>query len=398
MTNTRARLEGRLGEWAERLIATSHDLHSHPETSFTEHHAHDRLVALLADAGLQVTPGAYDIPTAFVARAGSGPGPTVAILCEYDALPEIGHACGHNVIATVGAGAGILASRVVDELGGRLVVMGCPAEEAGGGKIDLIEAGAFADLDMALMVHPADVDLTRMDTIAVAQFRVRYRGVASHAAAAPERGRNALDAAVLGYNAVAALRQHIEPSERVHGIFTRAGTAANVVPEETEAIWYVRSSTLVSLAPLVERVHDCLRAGATAAGCTITIEEQNHAYGEMWDNPVLVERYVEIAADLGRRVVEPGPDDRVVGSTDMGNVSQIVPSIHPMIKVAPRGVPIHTEAFARAADSPDADRAVTDGALILARLAAECWSDPQLAAATQRAFGEAIPGRVPGHP
>lgn len=397
MTELRARLERRLEDWANRIVATSRDLHAHPELAFAEHHAHDRLVGLLDDAGFVVTPGAHGIPTAFVARAGTGSGPTVAILCEYDALEDIGHACGHNVIAAVGAGAGILASGVVDELDGRLLVVGTPAEEAGGGKIDLIEAGAFDDVDVALMVHPADADLTRMDTIAVAQYRVRYRGVAAHAAAAPEQGRNALDAAVLGYNAVAALRQHIGPRERIHGIFTRAGTAANVVPAEAEAVWFVRSPSLRTLWPLTERVHACLRAGADAAGCEIDIEAQGHPYAEMWDNPVLVERYTEIAAEHGRSVEEPDATRRVVGSTDMGNLSQHVPSIHPMIQVAPPGVAIHTTGFARAAGSADGDRAVRDGAVILARLAAACWAEPDLVRAAREAFDRAIPTSFDDH-
>lgn len=396
--DVQGRLDERLGHWADRLVEVSHDLHAHPELSFAEHHAQQRLVELLTAAGLEVTAGVGGVDTAFVARAGRGPGPCVAVLCEYDALPDIGHACGHNVIATVGAGAGIAASGVVDALGGRLVVIGCPAEESGGGKVDLIDAGVFDDVDVALMVHPADADLTRMDTIAVAQYRVTYAGRASHAAAAPEKGRNALDAAVLGYNAVAALRQHIAPEERIHGIFTRAGTAANVVPEVTEAVWFVRSGTLASLEPLVERVHACLRAGATAAGCTITIEPQGHRYAEMWDNPVLVDAYRTIARDVGRHVGVPDAERRVVGSTDMGNVSQVVPSIHPMIQVAPPGIAIHTEAFAAAAVSPAADRAVTDGAAILARLATRCWADPDLVGRAREAFAGTSAGAIPDAP
>lgn len=391
MSVTADRLQRELDRWSGRLHRTARRIHEHPELSFAEHHAHDLLTRLLGDAGLDVTPGAHGIPTAFVARAGRGSGPCVAVLCEYDALPDIGHACGHNIIATVGAGAGILAGSVVDELDGRLVVVGTPAEESGGGKIDLLEAGVFDDVDVALMVHPADADLTHMDTIAVAQYRVGYSGRPSHAAAAPERGRNALDAAVLGYNAVAALRQHIAPEERIHGIFTRAGTAANVVPAEAEAVWFVRSPSLTTLWPLVERVHACLEAGAAAAGCEISIEPQGHAYAEMWDNPVLVDRYVQLAADRSRSVRPPGAGRRVVGSTDMGNVSQHVPSIHPMIGVAPPGVAIHTAAFAEAAASEQADRAVTDGAMILARLAAECWSDPALVPAARAAFEAGIP-------
>lgn len=384
-------LEAALDRWGGQLVDMAADIHAHPELGFAEHHAHDALVGLLTEAGLEVSPHAFGLDTAFVARAGAGDGPTIALLCEYDALPGVGHACGHNLIAAIGAGAGVLASTVVDGLGGRLVVLGTPAEEGGGGKIDLLDAGAFEGVDAALMVHPADRDLTRMDTIAVAVYRVTYSGRAAHAAAAPELGRNALDAAVLGYVNVAALRQHIGDRERIHGIFTRAGDAANVVPAAAEAVWFIRSPTMESLEALTARVHRCLRAGADAAGCEVAIELENHPFAEMIDNPVLVGRYREIAATRGRIVEDPDGGRRVVGSTDMGNVSRVVPSIHPMIAVAPVGVAIHTEAFAEAARSQDAERAVIDGAAILARLAAECWADPTLVAEARRAFTRGIP-------
>lgn len=388
-------IDARLGDaskvWAPRLVDVAHDIAAHPELNFEEHHAHEVLVGLLDAAGLAVEPHAYGLETAFVARAGSGDGPMVAILCEYDALPGLGHACGHNVIAAVGAGAGIIAAHVVDELDGRLLVIGTPAEEGGGGKIDLLEAGAFDGVDVALMVHPADADLTHMDTIAVAQYRATYTGRAAHAAAAPEKGRNALDAAVLGYVNVAALRQHIADDERIHGVFTRAGDAANVVPAAAETVWFVRSATSASLGPLVDRVQGCLRAGADAAGCTVEISLEAHPYAEMLDNPVLVERYVQLATSVGRTVRPPEGSRRVVGSTDMGNVSQIVPSIHPMIQVAPPGVAIHSEDFAAAAVSEAADRAVSDGATILARLAVACWTEDGLVDTARKAFEGAIP-------
>lgn len=389
----RDRIVAEVDAWGRRLIDLSHDLHAHPELNFEEHHAHAALVALLSDAGLEVEPHAYGIETAFAARAGTGDGPLIAVLCEYDALPGVGHACGHNVIAAIGAGAGIAASRVVDDLGGRLLVLGTPAEEGGGGKIDLLAAGAFDGVDAALMVHPAGVDLTRMDAIAVAQYRVRYSGVASHAAAAPHLGRNALDAAVLGYVNVAALRQHIRPDERIHGIFTKAGDAANVVPSQTEAVWFVRSPTMSGLELLAERVHSALRAGADAAGCEVSIEDASHTFANMLDNPILVDRYVANAARVGRSVVGPTEARRVVGSTDMGNVSHVVPSIHPVIALAPPEVAIHTEAFAACAASPEADQAVLDGATTLACVMADCWADPALVEAAARAFSDQA-GRI----
>ncbi len=192
------------------------------------------------DEGLAVEAHAYGLDTAFVARAGST-GPTIAVCCEYDALPGIGHACGHNIIAAAGLGAGLAAAVVADELGGRVVVLGTPAEEGGGGKVHMIDAGAFDDVDAAVMVHPAGGDLRAMNVIAVHRVLVTYHGQAAHAAAFPHKGRNALDAAVLGYMNVAALRQHIRPEERLHGIFTEAGDKPNIVPARAAAEWYVRA-------------------------------------------------------------------------------------------------------------------------------------------------------------
>src|SRR4051812_46951237 len=213
---------------ADVLIDASHQIHDHPELGYEEHFAHDLLTSVLKDAGVEVETGAFGLDTAFAGRAGSS-GPTIAVLCEYDALPVIGHACGHNIIGTAGLGAGIAAAALAEELGGRVVIMGTPAEEGGGGKVFMADKGAFDSIDAAMMVHPAGGDLRAMNAIAIQQCHVTYEGKAAHAAAAPERGLNALDAAVLGYVNIAALRQHIGQAERIHGIFTEAGDAANVV-------------------------------------------------------------------------------------------------------------------------------------------------------------------------
>ncbi|MEI6497789.1 MAG: M20 family peptidase, partial [Actinomycetota bacterium] len=214
---------------ADRLIDASHQIHANPELNFEEHFAHDLLTTIIADRGCALTRHAYDLATAFEARVGSS-GPEVAVLCEYDALPGVGHACGHNIIATAGLGAGLAAALIAEQAGGRVRIMGTPAEEGGGGKIAMGRRGAFDGLAAAMMVHPADADLIRMDCIAVQELSIAYHGRAAHAAAAPFEGRNALDAAVLGYMNVAALRQHIRPAERVHGVFDRAGDKANIVP------------------------------------------------------------------------------------------------------------------------------------------------------------------------
>src|SRR5688500_7803211 len=235
------RLAAEVDKRAEVLIDASHQIHGRPELCYEEHFAHDVLTGLLEGENLDVERHAFDLETAFIARVGSGDGPTIAVLCEYDALPGIGHACGHNIIGTAGVGAGLAAAALADELGGRLVILGTPAEEGGGGKELLVQRGAFDGVDAAMMVHPAGADLVLMNVIAIHQMKVRYHGEAAHAAAFPHKGRNALDAAVLGYMNIAALRQHIKPSERIHGIFTHGGDKPNIVPSFAAAEWYVRS-------------------------------------------------------------------------------------------------------------------------------------------------------------
>jgi amidohydrolase len=321
------------------------------------------------------------------ARAGTGGrGPTVAVLCEYDALPGIGHGCGHNVIAAAGLGAGLAAAAVADAAGGRLVVLGTPAEEGGGGKVIMADHGAFEGVDAAMMVHPAGLDLTEPTAIAVASLRVEYHGRGTHAAANPEHGRNALDAAVLGYNAVAALRQHIRTTERVHGVFPKAGDKPNIVPDHTVAEWYVRSDTLATLQPLKERVLACLEAGASAAGCRMTWELTAPEYSDLRSNRTLVELYRANSAALGRHLDEPAPGRRVTASTDMGNISHLVPSIHPMLAASPPEVSLHSEEFAGWASSAEGDRAVLDGAKALAMTVVDLWLRPDAVAEVRAAF------------
>ena len=369
------------------LLDVSHRIHSRPELGFEEHHAHDLLTSVLDDHGLDVQHRAYGLDTAFEARAGDGDGPLVAVVCEYDALPGIGHACGHNIIAASGLGAGLALASVAGEAGGRVAVMGTPAEEGGGGKEIMLRAGAFSDADAAMMVHPANHELSVFHAVAVQRVNARYTGAAAHAAAAPEKGRNALDAAVLGYNAVAALRQHIRDDERIHGVFTDGGAKANIVPATAAVEWYVRSANLTSLEPLKERVAACLMAGAAAAGCEVDLEWHDHAYADMKDNPTLLDRYLANLDTVGRTVASD-PQARVVGSTDMGNVSYTVPSIHPMIKVAPDDVAIHTPRFAEYARGAEGDSAVIDGAKALAMTALDCWLDDAVLPEVQAEFAE----------
>ena len=373
---------------ADLLLELSHDIHAHPELNYDEHHAHAALTDVLASSFASVERKAYGIDTAFEATV-SGADPEaahVAIICEYDALPEIGHACGHNVIAAAGAGAGLALRPLMRHLGGTLHVYGTPAEEGGGGKIAMARAGAFRGLDAAMMIHPADHDLTSMRAIAIHECCASFHGQEAHAAAAPHLGRNALDAAVLSYNAIAALRQHIRPTERIHGVFTHGGDKANIVPKFASMNWYVRSDTLETLAPLKERVAACFAGAAAATGCRVDLVWEDHSYADMRDSEAIVSVFVNNATAVGRDVEPPSSSSMVVGSTDMGNVSYLAPSIHPMLRVAPPGVAIHTARFAQYAGGPEGDRAVLDGAKILAMTAIDLLCSSELRSAARHEF------------
>ncbi len=369
---------------AEVLINASHEIHANPELNFKEHHAHDLLTSVLESNGLETQRAAYGLDTAFEARAGSQ-GPVIAVLCEYDALPDIGHACGHNIIATAGLGAGLVLAPLAEQLGGQLRVLGSPAEEGGGGKVLMLQRGAFVDVNAAMMVHPAGSEVERITSLAIEQLEVRYTGKASHAAAAPEKGINALDGAVLGYNNIAALRQHIAPDERIHGIFTDGPAKANIVPHHAGANWYMRSPTRAGLAALKDRVVRCLEAGALAAGCTMEYTWVERPYDDVIDSRPLLEAYIANAQSLGR---DPRPESEtaIVGSTDMGNVSYAVPSIHPMIKVAPEETAIHTVDFEQCAGGPQGDQGVIDGAKAMAMTVIDCWTKPEILADAETAF------------
>lgn len=383
------RMLARVDEVAEVLLDTSHQIHANPELCFEERFAHGLLTDTLERHGLDVTRSAFDLETAFDVAAGSE-GPTIAICLEYDALPGVGHACGHNVIAAAGLGAGLAAAALAEEAGGRVRILGTPAEEGGGGKVLMAERGALAGIDAALMVHPADADLLAMDAIAATHLEVVYEGVAAHAAAFPHLGRNALDAAVLGYVNVAALRQHIEATDRIHGVFVEGGDKANIVPERTRMAWMVRSARFASLEPLQKRVEACFDAGAAATGCSCTYRVSNPPYADMVDNPVLVALYAANSEALGRSLSDPrAGGTRVVGSTDMGNVSYLVPSIHPMVKVAPAGVSIHSHEFTAYARSEAGDAAVMHAARTMAATVADLWADRSLVDQASAAFASA---------
>lgn len=388
--NLKQRIVSLVDAVANDLVEVSHEIHAHPEQNFEEHFASELLTRVATQHGLVAERGMYGTDTSVAAEVGSGP--LVCVMSEYDALPDIGHGCGHNVIAAAGLGAAIALAAVAGEAGGRLRWLGTPAEEGGGGKIVMARHGALDEVELAMMVHSADADLTQIDAIALQQLIVEYHGTEAHAAAAPHMGRNALDAAVLGYMGVATLRQHIRPTERVHGIFTDAGEKPNIVPRHAATEWYVRSDTIGSLNELKPRVLDALLAGASACGCTAEHRWVGDAYADLVSNNPAALLYAANAERTGRRVVDPrSGGHRVVGSTDMGNVSHLVPTIHPMIASAPRGSVIHTADFAARSVSGMADRAVVDGAKAMAMTAVDFWTDSEIRRAVREDFEQSSP-------
>jgi len=374
----------------DTLVELSARIHAAPELKFEEHHAAMWLTEYLERAGFAVERGAYGLPTAFAARLGNGE-PRVAILCEYDALPGIGHACGHNIIAAAGAGAGGGLASVLRETGGSLVILGTPAEEGGGGKIILAKRGAFDGVDAAMMVHPAGVDLPGMQVLAVSQVEVEYVGRAAHASAFPHRGVNALDALITAYSAVAQLRQHIRATERIHGIITDGGQAPNIVPERAAGLFYIRAATQRHLEKLKERVVACFRAGALASGAQLNMQTIGEDYSDMLSNQPLAAAYAANMGALGRTLGDPANIPAgVAGSTDMGNVSKLLPAIHPMIAASPASVPLHSTEFAKWAGSESGERAVIDGAQALAMTAVDVFCRSDLRAAMRSAFATAV--------
>jgi amidohydrolase len=347
----------------EELVALSHRIHAHPELGFEEERACGWLCELLASAGLQVERGLGDLPTAFAARAGEGP-LHVVVCAEYDALPGVGHACGHNLIAAMAAGAGLALAAVADDVGLRVTVLGTPAEEGGGGKILLLRQGAFGGAHAAMMVHPSPYEIPEMPIIAVTQLRVAYTGKEAHASAYPHLGVNAADALVVAQTAIGLLRQHLLPSDRVHGIVTHGGDAPNVVPAHTTGTWMVRAATLEQLGEVQAKVTRCFEAGALATGTSLEIAEDHDPYAEMHHDHELAAVYRRNAEALGRRFDER--PDRGAGSTDMGNVSLALPSIHPTIGIDALPAVNHQPEFTARCVTPAADRAVADGAVAMA--------------------------------
>ncbi|MBM7517085.1 M20 family metallopeptidase [Nocardioides nitrophenolicus] len=386
-------LRTRLDQLGDLLLETSHQIHARPEIRFEEVFASGLLAQRLEDDGFALVRPLAGLPTAFFATYDTGrPGPRVAIFCEYDALPEIGHGCGHNVIASAGLGAALLVKSLLADdptLGGTLVVVGSPAEEGGGGKVPIIASGALDGLDAAMMLHPSGENLSAMRTLSRSGLQITFTGRAAHAAVSPERGVNALDAAVLTLTAIGLLRQQVPSDVRIHAIVTEGGEAQNIIPERTVLQASVRAEDpRLLLDDIQPRVENCARGAALATGAEVKIELTAPTYLSIQPNPVL-EQIVEDSYHRIGRTTEPHRAEVFPGSTDMGNVSQVVPSIHPNIEIVP-GLGMHSREAAELVGGEHGDRAVLDGALMLAMTAATLFRRPDVLAEVREQFTEGV--------
>lgn len=379
--NAKSAAQAHLRDFEKQLVDLSHRIHAAPEVGFEEERASTWVAEMLDANGFKVNRGVCELPTAFVARAGSGP-LHIGICAEYDSLPGIGHACGHNIIAASAVGAAIAASKVADDVGLTISVFGTPAEEVGdaSGKVLMLERGAFAGVHAGMMVHPYPIDVLELHIIAASMFDVQYTGKAAHASAFPEMGINAADALTVAQTAIGLLRQHIRHTDRVHGITTHAGDAPNIVPAHASARYIVRADDLPQLEEVRAKVHRCFEAGALATGASLKIIGGDKPYAEMHFDAEMGAIYKRNAVAIGRQFPSPGPLHAVAASTDMGNVSLTIPSIHPMIGIDSFPAVNHQPEFTLHCARPAADRATLDASLAMAWTAIEMAETPSVRA------------------
>jgi amidohydrolase len=392
LVSARARAADAIRAQVTRLVELSHRIHATPEVAFEEVESSRMVADELTHHGFAVVRGACNLPTAFLARRGDG-ALHIGLCAEYDSLPAIGHACGHNIISAASVGAAIGLAAVASAIDATIHVVGTPAEEIGdgGGKILLQERGAFDALHATMMVHPGPVDVIAPRLCAASTFDVHYTGRAAHAFGFPELGINAADALTIAQTSLGLLRQHLGPDDRVHGIVTHGGDAPNIVPAFTTARYTIRAMALEDLEALRHRVYRCFEAGALATGTTLRVEGGTRPYAEVVHDAELAALYGRHAESLGRRFATAGPFvDRAAASTDMGNVSRVVPSIHPLIGIDSHPAVNHQPEFAAHCVRPAADKAVVDGAIALAWTAIDAASDVGIRARLLKKAGAGI--------
>jgi len=384
----RASIEEMVDRLADELEALSHRIHAHPELCFEEEKAHAWLTEFLEAKGCDVARGVGGLATAFTSTIpGTAPGPTIAILAEYDALPRIGHACGHNVIATAGVGAGTALRLAFPRLPfrGQVRVIGTPAEEGGAGKVRLMKAGVFEGVEAAMMIHPRDGTRIWRPTLGIIKVKAEFSGKAVHASSWPWRGVNALNAVIQLFVGLDAMRQQIRPEARVHGIITHGGDQPNIIPEYTAAEFYLRSDRMEYLQELLCRFEACARGAATATGCEVTVTPDSIVHEPLKPNFAMADLF---RVNLERAGLAEDPEDEEAGygSTDCGNVSQVIPTIHPYVRTAPDGVPLHSREFAEWARSPIARTGLLAAAKALAMTALDLLASPETLAEVREEF------------
>jgi amidohydrolase len=353
----------------QQLIQLSLNIHDNPELGFEEEKALAWLTGYLEEGGFHVERGIAGLATAFRATYGQG-SPRVALLAEYDALPKMGHGCGHNIIAASAVGAAVASKSIIDQLGGSVVVLGTPGEEVFGGKIDMVKSGAFKEIDVAMIVHPDIRNMVDIQALSCSSLEVEFFGRPAHAAAQPYRGINALEAMILAFTSINSLRQHIKADARIHGIITDGGEAPNIVPAHSAAVFLIRALDNEYLAELKDKVLNCFTGASVASGARLEYRWRDRAYAPMKNNAILAQLFSQNLESLGRHVEAFDPRFGF-GSTDMGNVSQVVPSIHPTIAIASSDVFIHTQEFASAAASEAGHEGLIDAAKAMAMTVAD---------------------------
>jgi amidohydrolase len=372
----------------DRLVSVSRRIYEHPELKLEETYASGLLADELRSAGFSVETGVAGLETAIRAEhPRANPGPTVAILGEYDALPGMGHACGHNLIAAAALGAVIAIGSMKHDLPGKLVFLGCPGEEGAGGKVIMLDAGLFDGVDAAMMFHPASYTVVERGSVALTQVEIEFTGRAADASSAADKGINALDAVIQTFNGINAMRQHVKDRARIQGIITEGGLQPNIIPDHTAALFYLRSPETGYMAELVEKLHCCAKGAGLATGAKVSLKIVGYPYMAMRDNHALGEAFTRNLVALGEPLV-PMPPNAGMGSTDMGNVSWQVPSIHAYIQICNEQTAGHSREFAQAAISRRGLDAMLTAAKALATTAIDMLIDPSLVVRMREEFGK----------
>ncbi|MBP1948495.1 M20 family metallopeptidase [Virgibacillus litoralis] len=369
----------------KQLWNMSDHLYSNPELGDEEFQSMKLLTEFLKENGFELETGIVNRPTAFKAVFKSQkPGPTIAYLAEYDALPGVGHGCGHNMIGTMGVGAGVILSKLVNQIGGTIVVLGTPAEETNGAKVPMSEEGTFADIDVAMILHPADQSYESGESLAMDALQFDYSGKSSHAAASPEKGINALDAVIQLFNGINALREHLPSDIRIHGIISEGGQAANVVPDKAVAQFYIRAKERLTLNGVVDKVKNIAHGAELMTGATLAISNYELSYDEMITNNALSEAFNKNLQLVDSQKLNPAKQG--YGSIDMGNVSQVVPAIHPYIGLHEPELIAHTKEFADKTITKTGHQIISNGALSLAQTGYDILTNKELLKKIQTDF------------